>query len=155
MVRVKGSWAKTVLAARFANLAPYKRRNYIPRKLHCPHSVQTTTKCWCKKLVNSWSLRNMGILLSPVRCFCDIKKGLSLYLSVVTSLVEQGTCLHLSQPAWVRKKYFLFICSESTLRDELVCRNVKNWGWNPDISTFTFLKQKTNLTLHCWSWHVQ
>lgn len=75
-----------MLAARFANLALYKRRNYIPRKLHCPHSVQTTTKCLdsCRKVDQQDQLRNASKFLSPtIRCSYHTRsKSLDFYPSL-------------------------------------------------------------------------
>lgn len=89
-----GNWAKTALAARFANLALYKRRNCIPRKLHCPCSVQTTTECSdsCKKVDQQDQLRNARKLLSPtIRCFYHTRnKDLHLYLSLCDFLRPPG-----------------------------------------------------------------
>lgn len=97
-------------AARFANLALYKRRNYIPRKLHCPHSVQTTTKCSdsCRKADQQDQLRNASKLLSPtIRCFYHTRnKGLDLY---------PGLCDFLSPPEHV------CICVNSLEADKGIC----------------------------------
>lgn len=109
-----GNWAKIVLAARFANLAPYKRKNYIPRKSHCPHSVQTTTKCSdsCKKVDQEDKPRNEGKLLSPiVRCFCDSRnKDLDLYVSLCDFLSPLGcVCIYLNSLEVDKGIYFAYV----------------------------------------------
>lgn len=64
--------------------------------------------------------------------------------SCMTSSVNQDTCLYLSQLARVSRD----LCFSYAVKihwDVWVYPNTRKWEWNPNISIFTHLKQKTSL----------
>lgn len=150
MLRLVEGIELKLLAARFANLPLYKRRNNIPRKLHCPHSVQTATKCSdsCKKVDQQDQLRNPSKLLSStIRCFDHTRnKDLDLYPSLCDFLSPPGhICICLNSLDVDKGLCFAYVVQIDKRWISLFKH--EKFEVPPNISICTSLNQKTSTAL--------